>query len=81
MGKLAMPSLMAQAAAPAVGALIIQAFGLDAAMSGGGGDHHQRRSGADAADDDELQDPSGPVLAAGVLLPTLPTTMMSRLPW
>jgi len=33
MGKLAMPSLIAQAAAPTVGALLIQAFGVDAAMS------------------------------------------------
>lgn len=33
MGKLAMPSLMAQAAAPTVGALLIQGFGIDAAMS------------------------------------------------
>lgn len=32
MGKLAMPSLFAQAAAPAIGALLIQAFGIDAAL-------------------------------------------------
>ena len=33
MGKLAMPSLIAQAAAPTVGALLIQAFGIDAALA------------------------------------------------
>ena len=33
MGRLAMPSLIAQAAAPTVGALLIQAFGIDIALS------------------------------------------------
>ncbi len=33
MGRLAMPSLMAQAAAPTAGALLIQSFGIDAALS------------------------------------------------
>jgi hypothetical protein len=33
MGRLAMPSLMAQAAAPTAGALLIEAFGIDAALS------------------------------------------------
>lgn len=33
MGRLAMPSLIAQAAAPTVGALLIQSFGIDAALS------------------------------------------------
>jgi MFS family permease len=33
MGKLAMPSLIAQAAAPTIGALLIQAFGIDVALA------------------------------------------------
>jgi predicted MFS family arabinose efflux permease len=33
MGRLAMPSLIAQAAAPTLGALLIQAFGIDVALS------------------------------------------------
>lgn len=33
MGKLAMPSLIAQSAAPSIGALLIQTFNIDAALA------------------------------------------------